>query len=249
MPLTPQLNDFLLCPICFNQFSNTRKPFTLICSHTCCSNCLQVCLTTQSIGKSLLLSNKHQLNSRSKAVHLIRRRLRANFPRMKRFWDSSNWMVKMWAILHNTAQEVGTESIRVMIALKSKTSLSIANVLIVLNKWHSFYDLNSKVVIFANILVQILKNEFLFSDPSLSRPMQRKLITLLHCQIVEGEGRTRALRNVRSIGERALAELLIKHQDSHQLRLTVIKSDILLKFKPYLALTYGQRSEPEAVSS
>ena len=42
MPLTPQLNDYLLCPICFNQFSTTRKPFTLVCSHTCCSNCLQV---------------------------------------------------------------------------------------------------------------------------------------------------------------------------------------------------------------
>ncbi len=48
--------------------------------------------------------------------------------------------------------------------------------------------------------------------------MQRKLITLLHCQTVDGEGRTRAMRNARSIGERALAELLIKHQDSHQLR-------------------------------
>lgn len=55
-------------------------------------------------------------------------------------------------------------------------------------------------------------------DISLSRPMQRKLITLLHCQVVDGEGRTRAMRNARSIGERALAELLIKHQDSHQLR-------------------------------
>ncbi|XP_054154332.1 roquin-2-like [Oppia nitens] len=52
---------------------------------------------------------------------------------------------------------------------------------------------------------------------ALSRPMQRKLITLLHCQVVEGECRTRALRNARSIGERALGELLVKHQDSHQL--------------------------------
>jgi len=47
--------------------------------------------------------------------------------------------------------------------------------------------------------------------------MQRKLINLLHCQFVEGEGRSRAMRNARSIGERALSELLIKHQDPHTL--------------------------------
>ncbi|XP_015781044.1 chitinase-like protein PB1E7.04c [Tetranychus urticae] len=51
----------------------------------------------------------------------------------------------------------------------------------------------------------------------LSRPMQRKLISLLQCQLVEGEGRLRAMRNARSIGERALSELLIKHQDPRTL--------------------------------
>lgn len=49
----------------------------------------------------------------------------------------------------------------------------------------------------------------------LSRPMQRKLITLLHCQLVEAEGRSKAIRASRSIGERALAEFLIRQQDSH----------------------------------
>ena len=51
----------------------------------------------------------------------------------------------------------------------------------------------------------------------LSRPMQRKLISLLQCQLAEGEGRLRAMRNARSIGERALSELLIKHQDPRTL--------------------------------
>ncbi len=53
---------------------------------------------------------------------------------------------------------------------------------------------------------------------ALSRPMQRKLITLLHCQIVDDEGRSKASRNARSIGERAISEILLKHQDPHQLR-------------------------------
>jgi RING finger/CCCH-type zinc finger protein len=47
--------------------------------------------------------------------------------------------------------------------------------------------------------------------------MQRKLVTLLHCQLVEGDGRLRAIKNARSIGERALSELLIKHQDPYTL--------------------------------
>lgn len=48
----------------------------------------------------------------------------------------------------------------------------------------------------------------------LSRPMQRKLISLLHCQLMEPDGRGKAIRASRSIGERALAEFLIRHQDS-----------------------------------
>lgn len=48
-----------------------------------------------------------------------------------------------------------------------------------------------------------------------SRPMQRKLISLLHCQLVEADGRAKAMRAARSIGERALAEFLIRLQDSH----------------------------------
>lgn len=47
--------------------------------------------------------------------------------------------------------------------------------------------------------------------------MQRKVTTLLHSQLVESEGRLRALRSARSIGERALTELLIKHQNPHSL--------------------------------
>ena len=49
----------------------------------------------------------------------------------------------------------------------------------------------------------------------LSRPMQRKLVSLLNCQLVEPEGRVKAVRTCRSIGERALAEFLLRHQDSH----------------------------------
>ncbi|KAJ7993256.1 hypothetical protein DPEC_G00270560 [Dallia pectoralis] len=52
---------------------------------------------------------------------------------------------------------------------------------------------------------------------SLSRPMQRKLVTLVHCQLVEAEGRVRATRAARSLGERTVTELILQHQNPQQL--------------------------------
>lgn len=51
----------------------------------------------------------------------------------------------------------------------------------------------------------------------LSRPMQRKLVTLIQCQLLEAEGRARSLRAVRSLGERTVTELILQHQNAHQL--------------------------------
>ncbi|XP_043286038.1 roquin-2 [Venturia canescens] len=50
-----------------------------------------------------------------------------------------------------------------------------------------------------------------------SRPMQRKLVTLIGCQLVETEGRARAVRAARSLGERSVTELILQHQNPQQL--------------------------------
>lgn len=55
------------------------------------------------------------------------------------------------------------------------------------------------------------------SVSALSRPMQRKLVTLVNCQLVEEEGRVRALRAARSLGERTITELILQHQNPQQL--------------------------------
>uniref|UniRef100_A0A4W5P5U0 RING-type E3 ubiquitin transferase n=1 Tax=Hucho hucho TaxID=62062 RepID=A0A4W5P5U0_9TELE len=55
------------------------------------------------------------------------------------------------------------------------------------------------------------------AQSSLSRPMQRKLVTLVHCQLVEEEGRVRATRAARSLGERTVTELILQHQNPQQL--------------------------------
>ena len=43
----------------------------------------------------------------------------------------------------------------------------------------------------------------------LSRPMQRKLVSLINCQFMEEEGRCRAIKAARSIGERSVTELIL----------------------------------------
>ncbi|XP_028665052.1 roquin-2 isoform X3 [Erpetoichthys calabaricus] len=55
------------------------------------------------------------------------------------------------------------------------------------------------------------------NQSALSRPMQRKLVTLVNCQMVEEEGRVRAMRAARSLGERTVTELILQHQNPQQL--------------------------------
>ncbi|XP_037079121.1 LOW QUALITY PROTEIN: roquin-1-like [Pollicipes pollicipes] len=51
----------------------------------------------------------------------------------------------------------------------------------------------------------------------LSRSMQRKLVTIVTCQLLEPEGRSRVLRACRSLGERTVTELILHHQNPAQL--------------------------------
>ncbi|XP_023287730.1 roquin-1 isoform X2 [Orussus abietinus] len=50
-----------------------------------------------------------------------------------------------------------------------------------------------------------------------SRAMQRKLVMLVGCQLMEPEGRARAVRAARSLGERSVTELILQHQNPQQL--------------------------------
>ena len=51
----------------------------------------------------------------------------------------------------------------------------------------------------------------------LTRPMLKKLVTIVNCQVLEVEGRCRALRAARSISDRAVTELLVLHQNQQQI--------------------------------
>ena len=47
--------------------------------------------------------------------------------------------------------------------------------------------------------------------------MQRKLVALVHCQLIEDEGRARAVKAARSLGERTVTEMILLHQNPAQL--------------------------------
>ena len=69
-------------------------------------------------------------------------------------------------------------------------------------------------------LAQYLKSFVTNSGSNLlTRPMLRKLVTLVNCQLVEEEGRIRAVRTSRFLGERTVTELLLQHQNPQQLSL------------------------------
>ncbi|XP_030210656.1 roquin-2 isoform X2 [Gadus morhua] len=61
------------------------------------------------------------------------------------------------------------------------------------------------------------KGSAALSPSLLSRPMQRKLVTMVNCQLVEEEGRVRVVRAGRSLGERTVTELILQHQNPQQL--------------------------------
>jgi len=51
----------------------------------------------------------------------------------------------------------------------------------------------------------------------LSRPIQRKLVSLVNCQLAVADGRMRAMCAARSLGERTVTELVLLHQNKSKL--------------------------------
>lgn len=51
----------------------------------------------------------------------------------------------------------------------------------------------------------------------LTKPMLKKLVTVINCQILESDGQVRAMRAARSIADRTVTELLVMHQNQQQI--------------------------------
>ncbi|VIO91264.1 Uncharacterized protein BM_BM5141 [Brugia malayi] len=89
-----------------------------------------------------------------------------------------------------------------------------------------YRHIESNLVELASYLhpVECLFGGSVWSD-ELSRPMQRKLISLLCYQLMEYKGLQRALKTARALAERALSELVIYHQNNSNIS-TILWSSI-----------------------
>ncbi len=75
----------------------------------------------------------------------------------------------------------------------------------------------SAMIELAKFLQPLAEHGITAAITHLTKPMLKKLVTIINCQVLEGEGQTRALRAARSIGDRTVTELLVMHQNQQQI--------------------------------
>ena len=75
----------------------------------------------------------------------------------------------------------------------------------------------SAIVELASFLQPLTEHGITAAITYLNKPMLKKLVTVVSCQILEGEGQVRAVRAARSIADRAVTELLVMHQNQQQI--------------------------------
>ncbi|XP_020294173.1 roquin-2 isoform X2 [Pseudomyrmex gracilis] len=189
MPIqAPQWTEFLSCPICCHDFDATvRGPVSLGCGHTICRACL------------------------------------ANLHRKQCPFDQSviNTDVERLPLNEALLQLLGNP-ISAVTALSTSLSNQQQNYqqLLPVDQHANYLRAKSCIEELALYLKPCQTSGINIGSGGaglVSRPMQRKLVTLLGCQLVEPEGRARALRAARSLGERTVTELILQHQNPQQL--------------------------------
>lgn len=194
MPIqAPQWTEFLTCPVCTNDFNeDPRPPVSLGCGHTICRQCLSKL-------------SKQQCPYDQTEVKTSIERLPINYALLQLVVPNYECPV----LLECEEDEI----------IQNQSLFDFART--------SIEELAQYLVPLTSGLVSPCrgptKNGILNGlngtsvCNALTRPMQRKLVTLVNCQLVEEEGRCRALRAARSLGERAVKELILLHQNPQHL--------------------------------
>lgn len=194
MPIqAPQWTEFLTCPVCTKDFNeDPRPPISLGCGHTICRQCLS-------------MLSKQQCPYDQTEVKTAIGKLPVNYA-----------LLQLTVSNYECPQVVKCEEDEIW---QNQESFDYART--------SIEDLAQYLLPLTSVMVNpcngSMKNGILNglngTTPcsTLTRPMQRKLVTLVNCQLVEEEGRCRALRAARSLGERAVKELILLHQNPQHL--------------------------------
>lgn len=191
MPIqTPQWTEFLQCPICYNEFDeHERKPISLGCGHTLCVSCLSKLSKTQCpFDQAIVDTDISKLPFNYALLQLVGVEV-----------PDDDELPNIESVQNNAAQYRASKHCIEKLALFLRPVTGTANGTIngISNGCNGSLNGNGN-----NIL---------------TRPMQRKLVTLVNCQLAEADGRTRAMRAARSLGERTVTELILLHQNQQQL--------------------------------
>ena len=201
MPIqAPQWTEYLSCPVCEKTFDlqARRLPISLGCGHTICRLCLS------------------NLQRKMCPFDQVRHPLNSSFPSLRAVSDRHPTPVALQgAIRLNLAQlPVNTALVLLLDPHADLASFRAAPAdLSSATPDLSLSHYTASVASAEKLAAYLRQN----SRQQLSRPMQRKLVTLIHCQLLEEEGRARATRAARSLGERSVTELILLHQNPQQL--------------------------------
>ncbi|XP_046560854.1 roquin-2-like isoform X3 [Haliotis rubra] len=187
----PPWTEFLSCHVCFNMFDERlHRPISMGCGHTVCKTCLAKLQHGKCpFDQSAITRNVDEFPVNYALLQLVG----AAIPEEVR--DREESLINAEDLRYYESAKKCIEDLAVY--LKSDSS-----------------DLKCDGAVEDE---DIGKGGHLLSGSTLSRPMQRKLVSLVNCQLIEEEGRSRTMRASRSLGERTVTELILQHQNPHQL--------------------------------
>ncbi|XP_041370748.1 roquin-1-like [Gigantopelta aegis] len=186
----PQWTEFLSCLVCFKVFDDKlHQPISLGCSHTVCKSCL---LKLQQLkcpfDQSSITVGVKDLPVNNALLQLVSDGVHKHNFDVTSLAENAKYYTSATKCIED-------------LALLLKPLLYEAH----LPKADLDEDCSKKLGSVAQL------------NCVLSRPMQRKLVTLINCQLLEEEGRSRVMRAARSLGERTVTELILQHQNPQQL--------------------------------
>ncbi|XP_004525482.1 roquin-2 isoform X1 [Ceratitis capitata] len=211
MPIqAPSWTDFLFCPICCNEFAvNQRLPISLGCGHTICRQCLATLHNRQCpFDQTSITTDVDNLPINNALLQLVSTNTSANSTNHNpsNVNDNSNNNGAVGEGASGTDADANASARRTPPSVRQLNPEDL-----------KCYNLANKCIeSLALYLKSLVTNNGNFGSP-LSRPMQRKLVSLVNTQLMEREGRERVLRAARSLGERTVTELILQHQNPLQL--------------------------------
>ncbi|XP_073843697.1 RING finger and CCCH-type zinc finger domain-containing protein roquin [Musca autumnalis] len=227
----PSWTEFYTCPICENEFStNQRLPISLGCGHTICRVCLSTLYSRQCpFDQTSITTDVDNLPINNALLQLLNSgdgNDNGNASNVKANSSSSGVGASTSNTSSNTKNSTntnktfggggggGVSSENDCAAGDQHMPPSVRN--LKPDDLKSYKSSKKCIEDLAQYLKSFVTNS---GNPLLTRPMLRKLVTLVNCQLMEEEGRIRAVRTARFLGERTVTELLLQHQNPQQLSL------------------------------